>query len=74
MILSAYEGEAKNKVVSVLLQLLEAQSCSIGQMKQDIEEERILEISIRKGGSSVLADYLFATEDWREQEALVYME
>ncbi len=68
MILSAYEGEAKNKVVSVLLQLLEAQSCSIGQMKQDIEEERILEISIRKGGSSVLADYLFATEDWREQE------
>lgn len=73
MILSAYEGEAKNKVVSVLLQLLEAQSCSIGQMKQDIEEERILEISIRKGGSSVLADYLFATEDWREQEEKFYL-
>lgn len=73
MILGAYEGEAKNKVAYVLLQLLEAQSRSIGQMKEDIDEEQILEISIWKGGSSVLADYLFATADWREREEEFYL-
>lgn len=73
MILDAYEGEAKSKVALTLLQLLEAQSCSIGQMKQGIEEERILEISIWKGGTSVLADYLFATADWRGSEEEFYL-
>lgn len=72
MILNAYEGEAKRKVAKTLLQLLEAQSCSIGQMKREADEERILEISIWKGGSSVLADYLFATGSWREWEEKFY--
>ncbi len=72
MILGSYEGEAKKKVAYTLLQLLEAQSCSIGQMKQGVEEERVLEVSIWKGGTSVLADYLFATEDWKKEEEEFY--
>ncbi len=66
MIGDAYEGEAKKKVIGTLLQLLEAQ-------KAGISEDEILGISIWKGSASVLADYLFATQDWREKEEGFYL-
>lgn len=72
MIGNFYEGRAKKKISETLLQLLEAQQCSIGQQKAEITEERILEISIWKGGTSVLADYLFSTMDWTEKEEEFY--
>ena len=73
MILKSYEGPAKKKVAGTLLQLLEAQNNSIRQQKKDITEEQILEISMWKGSTSVLADYLFATTDWTEYEENFYL-
>lgn len=73
MILKSYEGSAKKKVAGTLLQLLEAQNNSIRQQKRDITEEQILEISMWKGSTSVLADYLFATTDWTEYEENFYL-
>ena len=73
MIGDAYEGEAKKKVIGTLLQLLEAQNYSIRQQKAGISEDEILGISIWKGSTSVLADYLFATQDWREKEEGFYL-
>ena len=73
MIGDAYEGEAKKKVIGTLLQLLEAQNYSIRQQKAGISEDEILGISIWKGSASVLADYLFATQDWREKEEGFYL-
>ncbi|MBD5522328.1 MAG: class 1 isoprenoid biosynthesis enzyme [Lachnospiraceae bacterium] len=73
MILESYEGPAKKKVAGTLLQLLEAQNSSIGQQKTDVTEEQILEISMWKGSTSVLADYLFATTDWTEYEEDFYL-
>lgn len=73
MVLQDYKGAERKKVAWTLLQLLEAQQCSIGQQKAVLPEEDILEISIRKGSTSVLADYLFATADWTEYEELFYL-
>lgn len=73
MILGAYDGAAKTKVAETLLELLEAQNCSISQQKADITKEQILEISMRKGSTSVLADYLFATKNWTEYEESFYL-
>ncbi|MBD5475357.1 MAG: hypothetical protein HDR17_05150 [Lachnospiraceae bacterium] len=73
MILDAYDGAEKKKVAGTLLQLLEAQNNSIGQQQKSVTEEQILEISIRKGSTSVLADYLFATPDWTEYEESFYL-
>lgn len=73
MILKAYEGPAQKKIAATLLQLLEAQSCSIGQQKTDVTEEQILEVSIWKGSTSVLADYLFAAANWTEYEEAFYL-
>lgn len=73
MIGDAYEGEAKKKVIGTLLQLLEAQNYSIRQQKAGVSEDEILGISIWKGSTSVLADYLFATQDWREKEEGFYL-
>lgn len=73
MILKSYEGSAKEKIAGTLLQLLEAQNNSIRQQKTDVTEEQILEISMRKGSTSVLADYLFATTDWTEYEEVFYL-
>lgn len=73
MILEAYEGGKKSRIAATLLQLLEAQNCSIGQQQTGMTEERILEISIWKGSTSVLADYLFATADWTEYEESFYL-
>lgn len=73
MIGDAYEGEAKKKVIGTLMQLLEAQNYSIRQQKAGISEDEILGISIWKGSTSVLADYLFATQDWREKEEGFYL-
>lgn len=73
MIGDAYEGEAKKKVIGTLMQLLEAQNYSIRQQKAGVSEDEILGISIWKGSTSVLADYLFATQDWREKEEGFYL-
>ena len=73
MILTAYIGPKQKKISESLLQLLEAQTCSIRQQKTDVTEDQILEISIWKGSSSVLTDYLFATEDWKEYEETFYL-
>ncbi|MCM1122443.1 MAG: hypothetical protein NC416_07665 [Eubacterium sp.] len=73
MILDAYEGAGKRKVADTLLQLLEAQNCSINQQKTDVTKGQILEISMWKGSTSVLADYLFATTDWTEYEENFYL-
>lgn len=73
MILKEYEGEERKKVAETLLQLLEAQNCSIGQQKTEVTEEWLLEISIFKGSTSVLADYLFSTRDWMEKEEAFYL-
>lgn len=73
MILNSYEGMAKDRVAGVLLQLLNAQNNSIGQQKIQPTQRRILEISIDKGSTSVLADYLFSTADWREEEERFYL-
>lgn len=73
MILTAYENPARKEIAETLLQLLEAQNCSIGQQKADVTEEQILEISMWKGSTSVLADYLFATTDWTEYEKSFYL-
>ncbi len=58
MIGKAYKETKRKKVESILLQLLEAQNCSIRQQKTEITEAEILDISIWKGSSSVLADFL----------------
>ncbi len=73
MILEAYDGAARTKVAETLLELLEAQNCSIGQQKANVTEGQILEISMRKGSTSVLADYLFATKNWTEYEESFYL-
>ena len=73
MILESYEGSAKKKIAGTLLELLEAQNNSIRQQKTDIAEEQILEISMWKGSTSVLADYLFATTKWTEYEENFYL-
>lgn len=73
MILTAYENPAKKKIAETLLQLLEAQNCSIGQQKSGVTEEQILKISMWKGSTSVLADYLFATTDWTGYEESFYL-
>lgn len=73
MILEAYDGPKQKKIAETLLQLLEAQSRSIVQQQTDVTEEQILEISIRKGSTSVLADYLFAATDWTEYEEKFYL-
>ena len=73
MILTAYEGSARKKITETLLTLLEAQNNSIRQQKTALTESQILEISIRKGSTSVLADYLFAATDWREYEENFYL-
>ncbi len=73
MVLEAYEGVGKRRIAGTLLQLLEAQHCSIGQQQTAVTEEQILEISIRKGSTSVLADYLFAAADWTEYEESFYL-
>lgn len=73
MIFKEYKGERQVKVAQTLLQLLDAQTQSIRQQKADIAEEQILEISIRKGSSSVLVDYLFAASDWLEDEERFYL-
>lgn len=73
MILDTYTDPAKKKIAGTLLQLLEAQNNSIGQQKTDVTEEQILEISMWKGSTSVLADYLFATTDWTEYEESFYL-
>ena len=73
MIGKAYKETKRKKVESILLQLLEAQNCSIRQQKTEITEAEILDISIWKGSSSVLADYLFSTENWLEREERFYL-
>lgn len=73
MILEAYDGSGQDKIAATLLRLLDAQNCSIRQQKTDITEEQILEISIRKGSTSVLADYLFATAAWTAYEEDFYL-
>lgn len=73
MILDTYTDQAKKKIAGTLLQLLEAQNNSIGQQKTDVTEEQILEISMWKGSTSVLADYLFATTSWTEYEENFYL-
>ncbi|MDE6846413.1 MAG: class 1 isoprenoid biosynthesis enzyme [Lachnospiraceae bacterium] len=73
MILEAYEGAEQKKIAETLLRLLEAQNNSIGQQQKDVTEEQILEISIHKGSTSVLADYLFATTNWTGYEESFYL-
>ncbi len=73
MIENAYEGGARKKVTGTLLQLLEAQHCSIRQQREEIAEDEVLGISIWKGGTSVLADYLFSTADWTKKEEEFYL-
>lgn len=73
MILEYYKAAEQKRVADTLLQLLEAQNDSIKQQKPGVTEEQILEISIRKGSTSVLADYLFAAEDWTEDEERFYL-
>ena len=73
MILDTYKDPSKKKIAGTLLQLLEAQNNSIGQQQKSVTEEQILEISIRKGSTSVLADYLFATTNWTEYEEIFYL-
>ena len=73
MVLGSYEGERHKRVAETLLQLAEAQVHSVCQQSNHVSEEQILTISIRKGSLSVLADYLFAASDWREEEELFYL-
>lgn len=72
MILNDYEGEKQKRVAEILLRLLEAQNKSISQQNDDVTEEDILKISICKGSNSVLADYLFASSDWLQEEERFY--
>lgn len=73
MILEAYEGAAQRKIAETLLLLLEAQNNSIGQQQANVTKEQILEISMRKGSTSVLADYLFASTKWTDYEESFYL-
>lgn len=73
MILEAYEGSEQKKIAETLLLLLKAQNNSIGQQQANVTEEQILEISMRKGSTSVLADYLFATTKWTDYEESFYL-
>lgn len=72
MILYSYQEEEQKKVADVLFELLEAQNDSIKQQEKGMTGEQILEISVRKGSASVLADYLFASSVWREKEEAFY--
>lgn len=73
MILTAYAGPRQQRIAETLLQLLEAQTCSIRQQRTDVTGKQILEISMWKGSASVLADYLFAAEEWTEYEEAFYL-
>lgn len=73
MILEAYAGAEQRKIAETLLLLLKAQNNSIGQQQTNVTEEQILEISMRKGSTSVLADYLFATTKWTDYEESFYL-
>lgn len=76
-ILGAYSGWKKEVVQKNLLLLLEAQGESLFQQKnsqgKEAQEKEIFHISAYKGSTSVLADYFFATEDWKKEEAAFYL-
>lgn len=73
MILNEYEGEKQKRIAETLLRLLEAQTQSISQQETVVAKDRLLDISICKGSTSVLADYLFAASDWLENEEIFYL-
>lgn len=74
MVLSQYQGEQQKEIAGVLLLLLEAQQDSIQQQKAaDLSAKKIEEISVYKGGTSVLADYLLVTNDYEEKEVRFYL-
>jgi hypothetical protein len=73
MIMESYEGEAKKRVSETLLHLLQAQKYSIRQLEEGVKEDEVLEISIWKGSTSVLADYLLAAPDWEGDEEGFYL-
>ena len=56
-----------------LLHLLQAQKYSIRQLEEGVKEDEVLEISIWKGSTSVLADYLLAAPDWEGDEEGFYL-
>lgn len=72
----SYCGEQLEQIRCVLLSLLEAQHQSIKQQEQGRElltTEQILDISVYKGGTSVLADYFFSTREWNRGEEEFYL-
>ncbi|MGN0351403.1 MAG: hypothetical protein ACI4ES_07080 [Roseburia sp.] len=76
-ILEAYFGWKKDVIQKNLLLLLEAQGESLFQQKdrrgKTAQEKEIFKISAYKGSTSVLADYFFATEEWKKEEAAFYL-
>lgn len=84
MILRVCSEPAGKRVSGILLQLLYAQSSSIGGQLAEVSgvtsvpifsersQDRILETSIWKGSTSVVADYLFSTPHWTQEEETFY--
>ena len=74
-ILHNYKGIQKEKVRMTLLLLLDAQHKSIGQIdnRTDMMHSDVLNLSAYKGGTSVLADYLLATDNYDDNEIIFYM-
>ena len=84
MILGICSEPAEKKISGMLLQLLYAQSSSIGGRITDVSgdipvekipeksTEQILETSIWKGSTSVVADYLLSTPHWTQKEEKFY--
>ena len=74
-ILHNYKGIQKEKVRMTLLLLLDAQHKSIGQIdnRTDMMHSDVLNRSAYKGGTSVLADYLLATDNYDDNEIIFYM-
>lgn len=79
-LLSAIENEYPRSIDStiymLLLMMLEAQELSLGQHNQNIvlsEEER-LDVSLYKGGISVLIDRYLVKKPLTEEETILYLE
>ena len=74
-ILHNYKGIQKEKVRMTLLILHDPQHKSIGQIdnRTDMMHSDVLNLSAYKGGTSVLADYLLATDNYDDNEIIFYM-
>ncbi len=74
-IISSYEKEGSYQISQLLLMMLDAQACSIRQQRQafPLTAEERLDVSLYKGGISVLIDRYFVQEEISSEDLRFYL-